>query len=281
MNITPPPWWYSWFRLSADDYDDHMGEVHEWRDDHGADLVALLAHISDVGGAAWLLDTTTGEPEWGFSLTRIQQSITSYTFVHELGHNMGAHHHKEQLEHEGPGLFDYSAGWRWVNQWDGRYCSVMTYQSGDFFDDGENHIRVAHFSNPEIIYLSEPTGHPEDGDNARTIRETKHVIAAYRDPSFGVEGLIYDSYTGWPLAGWVEVHETGQVVYADSAGYYQVLLPPGTYTLTASYPMFYDKTYNVQVAQDEFTTRNFALDPWYPGFPIPEDDPDSLEEANT
>jgi len=88
----------------------------------------------------------------------------------------------------------------------------------------------------------------------------------------GVKGLVYDAYTGWPLGGIeVEVHETGQVAYTDSGGSYEILVvEPGTYTLTASHPMYHPRTHTVEVAQGEFTTRNFALVPLYPGFPIPE-----------
>jgi hypothetical protein len=40
---------------------------------------------------------------------------------------------------------------------------------------------VAHFSNPDISHLDAATGHATEGDNARTLREIKHVVAAYRE----------------------------------------------------------------------------------------------------
>lgn len=94
----------------------------------------------------------------------------------------------------------------------------------------------------------------------------------------GVYGLVYDADTGWYLVGAsVEVHETGQAVYTDSGGTYSVSLHPGTYTLTASYPHFHSKTHTVEVFQGEFTERNFALEPIWPGMPIPVDDGDPLK----
>ena len=121
-----------------------------------------------------------GIPDYAFSLTRVQQASWTYTHVHEMGHNMGAGHHKEQDFQAGPQAFTYSAGWRWTGNDSSRYCSVMAYTDGSYYDDEQTHTRVAHFSNPSISHQGQATGHASDGDNARTIRETKHVIAAYR-----------------------------------------------------------------------------------------------------
>lgn len=97
-------------------------------------------------------------------------------------------------------------------------------------------------------------------------------------PLQGVTGLVYDSYWGFPLQGAeVWVHETGHVVFSSPGGSYRILLGPGTYTLTASYPLFHSKTYIVQVVSGQFTTLNFALDPLYPGYPYPMDADDPVE----
>jgi hypothetical protein len=162
------------------DPDRYMEEVHTWRNQYGADLVSLFALVSDTGGLAWLLNSSAGRPHFGFSLTRVQQAATGYTHIHEMGHNMGCHHHKEQSVQPGPGLFGFSAGWRWVGNDALRYCSIMTYASGSYFSDGQTHTQVAHFSNPNILHQSVPTGHGTNGNNARTIREVKHAVAAYR-----------------------------------------------------------------------------------------------------
>ena len=177
-------------RLTGRD-DGHMDEVHEWRDEYGADLVALFAELHDVGGVAWLLGNAAGSPDGGFSMTRVQQAATGYTHIHEMGHNMGLHHHKEQNYQPGPTSWAYwpentwSAGWRWTGHDGDHYCSVMSYSRGEYFDDGRDHVRVPYFSNPDILYEGEPAGHPVDGDNARTVREIKHVVAAYRESVVG------------------------------------------------------------------------------------------------
>lgn len=116
---------------------------------------------------------------YGFSLARVQQAAGS-TVVHEMGHNFGMGHHKLQNFQPGPGVFKYSAGGRWVGSDGVGYVSVMSYTGGSYYPDGRSHYKVPIFSNPNILHLSSPTGHAADADNARTAREMKHVIAAYR-----------------------------------------------------------------------------------------------------
>ncbi len=164
-------------RLTSDGW---LDSVHTLRDTYGADLVVLFEQISDTGGLGYLLNTASGLPAYGFSITRIQQAHNTYTTIHEIGHNMGLGHHKAQTTQPGPGLYSYSAGWRWTGTDNGKYCSVMTYESGTYFADGISHSRVPYFSNPSITDHGVATGDAVNGDNARTIRETKAVVAAYR-----------------------------------------------------------------------------------------------------
>ena len=164
--------------------DGHMDEVHDWRDQYFADLVVLLADVNDVGGISYLLNNPEGSPDYAFSLVKVQQVFSNYTFVHEVGHNLGLHHHKEQNMEPGPGLFDYAAGWRWEGEGDQGntqwYNTVMSYSSGDYFDNGIMSVTLPYFSNPGVYHNGHPTGHPGDGDNARAVREIRRVVAAYR-----------------------------------------------------------------------------------------------------
>lgn len=168
------------YRITDPD-DGYMDEVNTLRNQYSADLVTILERVDDVGGVGWLLNSESGSPDYAFSLVRVQQTGWTYTMVHEMGHNLGAHHSKLQNFQPGPGLYDFSAGWRWVGGDGGKYCSVMTYESGSYFADGQTHTRAAYWSNPDITYQSVATGDASDGDNARTIRETKAVVSAYRN----------------------------------------------------------------------------------------------------
>ncbi|TVR16911.1 MAG: T9SS C-terminal target domain-containing protein [Balneolaceae bacterium] len=178
------------FNPFGSDYAGYLEEVHEWRDEYGADLVAMFTFVDDVGGIAWLMNNPNGRPELGFSITRVQQAMGT-THAHEMGHNMGNNHSRNQQENaagNAGGIFEYSTGWRWTGN-DGRgYVSVMTYNEGD--------LSFNTFSNPDVTHLGAPTGSYTAGgapaDNARSMREIKHIIADYRDgdPLFFVPTLI-------------------------------------------------------------------------------------------
>lgn len=159
-----------------------MDNVHDLRNTYCADLVMLLEEISFTGGLGYTMNSTFGISSFAFSLVRVQQaSNSSYTPIHEIGHNLGCHHHKEQLVSPGPGLYSYSAGWRWTGLSAAKYCSVMTYTSGTYFTDGITHQRVPYFSNPNVTYQGIPVGDINNGDNAKTFRQSKQVTASYRN----------------------------------------------------------------------------------------------------
>jgi hypothetical protein len=168
--------------------DGHLDEVHTLRNIYGGDLVGFFTRVDDTGGLGWLLNNKAGMPNYGFSITRIQQAAWTYTHIHEMGHNMGAHHHKAQNTQPGPTIWSnwpentWSAGWRWIGTDGKMYCSLMTYNSGSNYDDGIDATTIGYFSNPSVSYNGAPTGHATDGDNARTLRELRHLIAAYTDP---------------------------------------------------------------------------------------------------
>ncbi len=167
------------FNPFGPEYAGFMEEVHEWRDEYAADLVAMFTLAEDVGGIAWLMNSLQGRPELGFSITRVQQAMGT-THAHEMGHNMGNNHSRNQQQNAAGstgGIFEYSTGWRWRGS-DGRgYVSVMTYNDGD--------ISFNTFSNPDVLHLDAPTGSytraGAPADNARSMREIKHIIADYRD----------------------------------------------------------------------------------------------------
>jgi len=175
------------FRIT-DPWDGYMDEVHVLRDQYYADQIVFIPKVSFTGGIAWLLMDEYGfDPDYyAVSLSRVQQSSWTNTVIHEIGHNMGAHHHAEQNVQPGPGLFYYSSGWRGVVN-EQYYCSVMTYSSGTYFSDGHNSIEIPYFSSPSILYENIPIGNSYT-DNALTLKLTKGPVSRYRinpnDPVF-------------------------------------------------------------------------------------------------
>jgi hypothetical protein len=164
-----------------------MDEVHSWRNTFEADIVSLFAFLSDVGGVGYLPSSPAGDDRLGFNVNRVQQMASTYTLIHEIGHNMGNMHSRNQAASAASpagGVFPYSTGWRWIGSDNVSYASVMTYESSPL--DGVVSRRTPHFSNPQISFAGVPTGTASfsdpfgPADNARSMREMKDVIAAYR-----------------------------------------------------------------------------------------------------
>ncbi|MBS4058904.1 MAG: BspA family leucine-rich repeat surface protein [Bacteroidetes bacterium] len=163
-----------------------MDEVHLWRNQYGADLVTLFSFENLVGGVAWQLNNQLGGPDYGFSLIRIQQASWTYTMIHELGHCLGAGHHAGQNFQPGPTIWvnwpenTWSAGWRWTGTDGVKYCDLMTYEEYWYYEDEILHTRVPVFSNPEVSIHGTATGEVQYADNAKTLREMRHVVASYK-----------------------------------------------------------------------------------------------------
>ncbi|NLZ28778.1 MAG: hypothetical protein GX887_07425 [Firmicutes bacterium] len=153
--------------------DGYMDQVHAWRDQYGADLVNLFTECGDYGGLGYMLSSETPKPDYGFSITRVQQAWFTWTTLHEFGHNWGLGHSKEQTAGPGPGIYSYAAGWRWTGEDLELYASIMAYGEGVY-------TIVPHISNPDIWYQGARTGDKNNGDNARTTRQTKTIVAGYR-----------------------------------------------------------------------------------------------------
>lgn len=164
------------------DFDGYMEEAHMLRDQFGADVVAAVLSEPNTGGIAFINGSTAGAPFFGFSINRVQQIGSGYTLIHEIGHNMGNVHARNQPQAQAGelgGLFIYSAGKRFTAGENG-YATVMAYSSNSF-------AGIPYFSNPDVNYSGVQTGNRiafagEAGpaDNARSMREIKRAIAAYR-----------------------------------------------------------------------------------------------------
>lgn len=169
--------------------------VHEWRDEFNADLVAMFTYVEDTGGIAYLGSGSEDDAAYAYSITRVQQAANTSTHAHEMGHNMGKDHTRNQKDaaagDEG-GIFEYSTGWRWIGNDGETYVSVMSYdEPADDDENGKDEngdpiyaIQVRLFSNPDINFQGVPTGSYTGkyapADNARSIREVMQRVSNYR-----------------------------------------------------------------------------------------------------
>ncbi|MDR2652424.1 MAG: gliding motility-associated C-terminal domain-containing protein [Prevotellaceae bacterium] len=170
--------------------DGYMDEVHDLRKQYKADLVMLIPEVDFTGGLAWILNyyiPGDGRPVYGFGLSRVQQTSWTYTMVHEMGHNMGCGHHWQQNSGPGPGLFSYSSGYRGQDISSNWYSTIMTYEGGSYFIDGNYAPRIPFFADPDIIHNGVNIGDVTYANNALTLRQSKHAVSRYSD--YFVPGL--------------------------------------------------------------------------------------------
>lgn len=173
------------FSLGSE-YDGSMDAVHDLREQFGADLVAgFFSSPNDAGGIAFRLGNQSGNPQFGFSVNRVQQMANTYTLVHEIGHNVGISHARNQAAQNAAagvgGLFEYSVGYRTGSGFDG-FNTIMAYAEGI-----QNEAPL--FSSPDLTFMGMPAGNRSDfvtgyTDARRNWREIKSVIANYRPTRF-------------------------------------------------------------------------------------------------
>lgn len=196
LTYSPGP--YYTFDPWNDDPSGYMDEVHQWRDDYGADFVHMMHSTS--GGLGWrpnFASTSSGDPEYGFSITG-WTSFSSYTPGHEMGHNMNLSHAKGQTSNPGtptdPTGTD-AAGWRWLPDGAGTagFCSVMSYEN---YPGEPSHTRLGLFSDPNIIDRGVPAGDVDDGNNARVLRAYKNIYANYRTRPQSANSILVENANG-------------------------------------------------------------------------------------
>jgi len=216
-----------------------ISNVRALRNQFGADLVAMFTFTQDVGGMAWIANNEFGNASRGYSITRVQQAGWTSTHAHEMGHNLGSHHSRNQQINAAPpsgGVFEHSTGWRWTGK-DGRsYASVMTYPEGS--------LSVNVFSNPNVFIEGTPTGSYSGigapADNARSIRFMKHVIASYRSPEIPVamsaaDRSLQEFTAAWQPVPWASHYEVDVAMDPDFQRMvpgYQALEVTGSFSLT-------------------------------------------------
>ena len=181
-----------------------LDSVHTLRDSYDADMVSFWVENGGAYcGIAWLMTTVSGSFEThAFSVIDRQCATGYYSFGHELGHNMGAHH--DRYVTSGQGAYPYSYGYVYTPD---RWRTIMAYNT-QCADWGFNCTRIQYWSNPDVNYNGVPTGVPEgqfdSADNRRTLNNTAYTVANFRQseealfgdvpPGHWAEEAIYKLY---------------------------------------------------------------------------------------
>ena len=157
-----------------DPSDGVMDEIHGLRDSHGADFVTLIVTDGAYCGVGFLMrdPIEQGDAAFPFNVVTNICATGYYSFGHELGHNMGIHHDRDNA---GPAFFSYSYGWRFLGASGSQWRTVMAYSPG---------TRIQRFSNPARNFDRRPLGvigtAANGANNAATLNCTAEYVSTFR-----------------------------------------------------------------------------------------------------
>ena len=150
-------------------------QVASWRKKHKADLVSMLVKSSN-GSTMGMghVGSANGNKGAAFSVCKVKAIGSPIrSFTHEIGHNLGCAHAKDQGSSAGKGAFGYSHGWRLEGTDKKKYRTLLSYQKSA----GE--ARIPYYSNPSVSYKGAATG-TSAADNGKTIKAViKKAIKYY------------------------------------------------------------------------------------------------------
>ena len=143
----------------------------------GADVAALIVDSFSACGVGYLNTIRSG---YTFSVTKKSCAVGYYSFGHEVGHNVGAHHNPEVAKN-----YYYAFGHgHLISAGDGNegVRTIMSYStSGHFY-------RVNYWSNPNVKYPITQTSTGVSGlsDNARVWQQNRARLAAIGSEETGI-----------------------------------------------------------------------------------------------
>lgn len=139
--------------------------IRQVRDKYKADFVHMIIHGSgDACGIGWLLDPQRpGSGDWTFSLSDYGCATGNYSFIHEIGHNMGLNHDRAVVENASSD--DFNFGWVDIPN---HIRSVMAYDNA-CQNAGTSCRRLPAYSTPYLYYkgsipLGQPVSASDGGD---------------------------------------------------------------------------------------------------------------------
>jgi len=154
--------------------DGYMDDVHDWRDTYGADEVVLIVNNTASCGIAYVMQmVSTSFASSAFAVVSRICATGYYSFAHEMGHNMGCAHDRDNASVLG--AYSYSYGYQAPDE---AFRTIMAYNCPG------GCTRVNYWSNPDKQYGGQPMGvlytDPEAADNRRALNNTAATVANFR-----------------------------------------------------------------------------------------------------
>jgi len=173
--------------------DGYMDNVHSLRNSYRADQVTLIVESLDACGRGYFMNPVAASFE-SSAFTVVDRGCATgyYSFGHELGHNMSAHHdcyvesslqpynYNHGLVHIGA---NQAASWR----------TIMAYRDQCRANGFSDCQRIQYFSNPSISYLGSPTGTSGSGCKANvrlTLANTDYTVSNFRTGQCAKYGYV-------------------------------------------------------------------------------------------
>jgi hypothetical protein len=166
--------------------DGFLDEVQALRETNRADVVCLITEKGQGSQAGLAFTPSDQSPAFrnqAYSVVKRSAAVGSYIFVHEISHNLGCQHDRENaIDGEGKPnapVFPYAYGYRFMAQGVLRR-DVMAYAPGE---------PVPFFSNPNISFAGAPMGIPEGigvtnaADNTRVINNMAALVSGFYGPA--------------------------------------------------------------------------------------------------
>lgn len=137
----------------SDGNDGKLDDVTDYATTLGADLIAFVCDASQ-GNTAGIAN----RPGRYSICARTAMSSSSFTFSHELGHNLGARHSWGDSDDTTTNTSRF--GLRFEGSGGNRYRTIMAYSNSPSYSTS----RIPHYANTNVLYDGTPTG-LADGSN--------------------------------------------------------------------------------------------------------------------
>lgn len=172
--------------VNGEEYNGYgWSEVADLRDETGADLACVMLDTGyswGVVGYGWSLQEDYNMefqmPSLGFNCCAIRAVAEDHTMTHEVGHNIGAGHAREQTTQPGPQHYSYSSG-HYFKAGEGKttnaYHTIMAYD-----DDGKGnrYLEAPYFSSALHYFKGAAVGDAKH-DNTRSIKQDFLRVSRY------------------------------------------------------------------------------------------------------
>lgn len=158
--------------------DGFMDDVPMLRNKYGADIVTLITEGFMYCGVAFdIMNPVSGSfAPYAYNVVARPCAAGNYTYAHELGHLMSARH-DWATDPTDNAPYTYNHGYVPPSQ---LWRTIMAYETVC----PSGCPRVPYWSNPNLVYGSEPMGVsetlPQAADNAKTLNNTVPTVANFR-----------------------------------------------------------------------------------------------------